>query len=392
MQNNSKRIRVLFILTALHRDGAVLSTLTTIRHLDRARFDPKLFVLKNSGSIEYGTSWKVLLEDIDLSYGLQPSEKVSRHGYLLISRLYNLAKRSDIVIGGLEMMPTFLAVIIGKILGRPSVAFIRNSLPELLAGLPPYYKLFTKWIYPHLSRAVGISGGIQAGAGKLLPGLRDRISTVYIPIDLDQIRARSNEPLPESEALKPYLLAVGRLMPQKGFDLLLEAYSQARKEGLRQKLVIIGEGKEKPLLENLVAKLNLQSDVYLAGFQENPYGWMKNAELFVSSSRFEGFCRVLAEAQAVGTPVIATDCPEGPAEVLEGGRSGKLVKSEDPGELAKAMVALSNSPIERNQLSIRGLERVKEFDLPNTVRSFEEVLFKLTRPTSKTAKVPIVEH
>lgn len=379
MQENCKKIKVLFILTALHKDGAILSTLTTIKHLDKSCFEPQLFVLKSSGCPEYGISWTVLLEDINLNYGLKPSESLSRHGFQLITRLCSHAKHSDVIVGGLEMMPTFLAVLIGKILGKPSVGFIRNSLPELLAGLPPYYKRLTKWIYPQLSRGVAISKGIKAGTEKLLPKLQGKLSTVYIPIDLAQIRIRSLVPISASEDLRPYLLAVGRLMPQKGFDILLKAYALAQKQGVRQKLVIIGEGKERGLLEDLICKLSLQNYVYLAGFQENPYAWMKNAELFISSSRFEGFCRVLAEAQAVGTPVVSTDCPEGPAEVLQGGRSGTLVKNEDPQELAKAIIDLINMPAKRHQLSTCGLERVKEFDLRNTISNFEDILVHLTR-------------
>jgi glycosyltransferase involved in cell wall biosynthesis len=376
--NHSKKIKVLFILTALYKDGAVLSTLTMIKHLNRSHFEPVLFVLKGGGKMEEGGGWKVLLEDIDVRYGLLPGEKILQNGLKLIRKLYSHVKHSEVIVGGLEMMPTFLAVLVGKLSGKPSVGFIRNSLPELLSVLPWHYKVLTKSIYPYLNRAVAISEGIKRGTEKLLPRLKDRISVVYIPIDLDQITALGQMPLHEADVLRPYLLAVGRLVPQKGFDILLEAYSLARKQGIKQRLVIVGEGMERKSLELLIDKLDLKGHVHLAGFRENPYAWMKNADMVISSSRFEGFCRVLAEAQALGTAVLSTNCPEGPAEVLEGGLSGMLVENENAQELAAAIYNLSSKHEIRNQLILRALERVQEFTLQNAINKFEEILFHLT--------------
>lgn len=377
MQADNKKIKVLFLLTALHKDGAVLSTLTTLKHLDASRFQPSLFVLKRSGSTEQGVSWNLLLGEIEVIYGLQPGEDLRKNTFQLVKRLFILARQSDIIVGGLEMAPTFLAAFMGKLLSKPSLGFVRNSLPELLSGLPSYYKVLTKLIYPYLSKAVAISDGIKAGTEKLIPKLNGRISTVYIPIDIEQIRSRSEASLQEAEKLKPYLLAVGRLMPQKGFDILLNAYALARQQGLQERLVIAGEGPQRRSLEELIHKLNLNGHVLLAGFQENPYAWMKHAALFVSSSRFEGFCRVLAEAQAVGTPVVSTDCPDGPAEVLEGGESGVLVENENHEALAAALVGLLRNPNRMQELSLRGTKRVEDFTLRTVVSRFENILVEL---------------
>ena len=385
MQGENKKIRVLFLLTALHKDGAVLSTLTTLKHLDRSRFSPSLFVLKPSRVASKGVSWNLLLNDIDVTYGLKRGETVRKKLFYLFKRLYKLTRQTDVIVGGLEMAPTFLAASMGKIAGRASVGFIRNSLPDVLQGLPKYYKSLTKFIYPYLSKAVAISNGIKAGAEKLIPGLKGRIATVYIPIDIEQIRKLGNADLPEVVNRPPYLLAVGRLMPQKGFDILLHAYALARRHGLEQQLVIVGEGPQRKILEALIKELKLDDHVLLAGFQENPYVWMKNASLFVSSSRYEGFCRVLAEAQAVGTAVVSTDCPDGPAEVLEGGASGILVQNENPQALAEGMLTLIKNPGLVDQLRTRGTERVKEFTHKASIANFEEILTSLI-PAKKSVK------
>ena len=374
MQSRPKNLKILFILSALHQDGAVLSTLTTIKHLDRSRFSPQLFVLKQSKCNQGENSWSNLLEGIEVIYGINEGEKLAWNTPKPIIKLYKLAKRSDILIGGLEMTPTFLAAVIGKMIGKPSIGFVRNSLPDLLAGLPSYFKVLIRSIYPMLTGCISISNGIKQGTEKLIPQLKGKISTVYIPIDIDRIKRLAETPLLVSESFRPYILAVGRLVPQKGFDILINAFSLAWETGIRQTLVIVGEGKERPVLEKLIAELGLKDRVMLAGFQANPYSWMKNADMFVSSSRFEGFCRVLAEAQTVGTPVVSTDCPEGPAEVLQNGHSGILTQNESAENLANGILELVHNPQLGAVLRIRGLERVEDFRLKTTISAFEHIM------------------
>ena len=378
-------------MTALHKDGAVLSTLTTLKHLDRRYFEPRLFVLKQLKHSDQGTSWKLLLQDVDVVFGQQQGEKGGQ-SIQLFRRLYQCARQSDILVGGLEMAPTFLAAIAGKLLGKPSLGFIRNSLPDLLHSLPQHHKTLTRLLYPRLTRVIAISNGIKAGTEKLIPGLKGRISTVYIPIDIERIRELGLAELPGRPSDSPYILGVGRLMPQKGFDVLLGAYAKAKVAGLKHKLIIVGEGRERKRLENMISELELNEDVLLAGFQENPYAWMKKADVFVSSSRFEGFCRVLAEAQALGTPVVSTDCPDGPAEVLQHGRSGILVENENADAIAGGIMTMIGDRDRMKEFSEKGLERVEEFTFFNTIGSFERILTDIyqTRYKSKRRLVESV--
>jgi glycosyltransferase involved in cell wall biosynthesis len=360
-------LRVLFILSALRKNGAVLSTLTTIAHLDRRRFQPQLFV------VERGEAWGDVLRGAEVFYGA-PSGGALRQAAQLPPALWRLARRSDVIVGGLEMAPTFLAVLAGQLTGRPSVGFVRNSLPEVLAALPPRYGALSKLFYPRLTRAVAISEGIRESVEKLYPALAGRTETVYIPLDLARAERYAAAAAPEGAPERPYLVAVGRLEPQKGFDVLLHAYARLRAAGVTHPLVIVGEGREAARLRALAASLGVADGVRFPGFQENPYAWIRGAEVFVSSSRFEGFCRVIAEAMAVGTPVVATDCPSGPAEVLEGGRAGALVKSEDPEALAKGIAELLGDPAARARFRERGLERVRAFSPERVVARFGEVL------------------
>ena len=362
--------RVLFLLTGLYQNGAVLSTLTTIRYLDRTKYTPELFVL------EPGEAWPELLEGTSVTYGLHPGESVKTRALQVLARLWHALRRADILVGGLEMTPTFLAVMLGKLTGKPSVGFVRNSLPELLKSLPSRYTTLTQRFYPGLARVVAISSGIQTSVEALIPALTGRVRTVYIPLELDKVRQRAAEPLPNVPR-RPYLVAVGRLEPQKGFDLLLRAYADLRKRGVSELLVIVGEGKDRKMLEGLAQSLKVAEHVVFAGFQANPYPWLAGAKVFVSSSRFEGFCRVIAEALSVGTPVVSTDCPSGPAEVLEYGEAGVLVPNEDVAALAEGIYQLLRDGALQEKLRAYGPVRAEAFAPAATVRAFEDVLSEL---------------
>lgn len=135
----------------------------------------------------------------------------------------------------------------------------------------------------------------------------------------------------------PVLLAVGRLSPQKDFGCLLRAFATVR-ASRDARLLILGEGPERPRLESLVAELGLTGDVQLAGWVGNPYPYMARSDLFVLSSRWEGLPTVLIEALFCGLRIVATDCPSGPREILEGGRFGALVPVGDPDALAEAIL------------------------------------------------------
>lgn len=136
----------------------------------------------------------------------------------------------------------------------------------------------------------------------------------------------------------PIVLAVGRLRRQKGFDTLLDAFAIARAQ-IDCRLVILGEGPERGTLLAAADKHGLAYDIDMPGFVENPFALMANAGAFVLSSRWEGFPNALVEAMACGAPVIATDCPSGPREILEGGRHGALVPPENPQALGHALIA-----------------------------------------------------
>jgi glycosyltransferase involved in cell wall biosynthesis len=168
---------------------------------------------------------------------------------------------------------------------------------------------------------------------------RERIRVIYNPIVTPALFEKSRVLLEHpwfKSGEPPVLLAAGRLTGQKGFDVLIRAFARVRKDH-RVRLLIVGEGEERPALEAMIREYELGQDVSMPGFVPNPYNYMAHAAAFVLSSRWEGLPTVLVEALALGAPIISTDCPSGPREILMGGKYGQLLPVDDPGALAAAI-------------------------------------------------------
>jgi glycosyltransferase involved in cell wall biosynthesis len=141
-------------------------------------------------------------------------------------------------------------------------------------------------------------------------GSKSSIKTIHNPIDVEAVKHGANEFVTDYEG---YIVHVGKFKAQKRHDILIKAYALAK---IPQKLILVGTGDLLPEVKNLVKELRIENKVIFAGFQKNPYPFIKNADLMVVSSDFEGFSIAILEALALGTPVISTDCPSGPNEVL----------------------------------------------------------------------------
>jgi glycosyltransferase involved in cell wall biosynthesis len=210
-------------------------------------------------------------------------------------------------------------------------------------------------LYKRTKAVVTVSKGVAEDLKSL--GLNSKnFKVIYNPMDIADIKKKAKED-PKHEWLEnksqPILLGVGRLTYQKDFAMLIKAFSKICKN-TDARLIILGEGEERKNLQKLVNKLGLQDHVDMPGFVDNPYAYMSKAEVFVLSSRYEGFGNVLVEAMACGTPVVSTNCPVGPSEILDKGKYGKLVPVGDVEAMEKAIIeTLHNLKLSADELQKR---------------------------------------
>jgi glycosyltransferase involved in cell wall biosynthesis len=171
---------------------------------------------------------------------------------------------------------------------------------------------------------------------------------------------------------KKTIVAMGRMRHQKGFDLLLKAFASCSNPEWR--LVIFGEGQERKGFELLIRELGLEGKVFMPGVVKDSMSLLKQADLFVMSSRFEGFPNALLEAMACGLPVISFDCPSGPGEIIRNGVDGLLVAPEDVNAMADAMKRLMADGEERKRLGTRAIEVLDRFGIEKVMKKWEELL------------------
>ncbi len=174
----------------------------------------------------------------------------------------------------------------------------------------------------------------------MAPRLTDRIRVISTPVISDDVVAQGLERVEHPwflERDKPIILSAARLEPHKGVLSLVRAFAKVRtkRDAL---LVLLGEGTLQERIADEVQALGLTDHVAMLGFVKNPYAYMSKADVFVLASEFEGLPNVLIQAMAFGTPIVATDCKSGPAEILEGGRFGTLVPVKDEEALARGVL------------------------------------------------------
>ena len=237
--------------------------------------------------------------------------------------------------------------------------------------LPRYELMFSK-----ATRVVAVSKGIAKKLPSIINVPRERVKTIYnpvIPPNLEELKKQTPTHPWLTTAEPPVILACGSLSSVKGLRVLIRGFALLS-ESRNCRLVILGEGRERKGLENLVSRLGLENKVSLPGWVDNPYAFMSTASLFAMSSRYEGLPTVLIEALACGCPCVSTNCSSGPAEILENGRFGRLVPVDDYAALADAMAQTLDNPPDKQMLINRG----KFFSIERSIDEYEALAEEIT--------------
>jgi len=281
------------------------------------------------------------------------------------------AGRLAVVARALAGTPTRLVVRLGTNL---SAALAHRSSSKLWLR-----RAAIRLFYPRIDRIIAVSEGVRQDTVAVAGIDPERIAVVRNPVITPRLlelaqRAPTHPWL--QAAGHPVILGAGRLTVQKDFATLIRAFARLR-EKRPCRLIILGEGRQKAKLQALAAELGVAEAVDLPGFSDNPYACMARANLFVLSSRWEGSPNVLTEAMSLGTPVVSTDCPSGPREILADGRHGPLVPVGDWQALATAMQQVLDAPPDSDSLR----EAVREYAVETSASRYLEILGVTREPT-----------
>lgn len=362
------RTRVMFVIPSLAGGGAERVAALLLKHLDRDRFQPSL----------------VLFED-RCDYAVRegvPITCLNKKSYYDLPRLiWRLARsyekeRPNVVLGFMNYA-NLIAILARK---------LSRTKPRLLLSEHNYASINLRHIhrsrpimwaiprlYPQSDGVICVSKGIADDLVANFGVPREKATVVYNPVDIDFISSAANEDVDHpwfAHKERPIVIAVGRLIVQKGFPHLLRAFAQVTTK-FPCRLIILGDGSERGALEALARELDIEQDVDFLGFQRRTFGLVGHSDIFVLSSLWEGFPVAVLEAAACGIPVIATRCPSGPEEIISDGVNGLLVPVADETAMAEAILRLINDKELATKLAQAGRKRAEDFAVKKIVQEYE---------------------
>lgn len=237
-----------------------------------------------------------------------------------------------------------------------------------------------KVFYPRADRIVAVSEGVKMDLVKNFGLPREKIEVIYNYVNIARVQRLARQEVTEHSWFSydtPIIICVGHLTGGKGQRYLLEAFKTVRQQ-LSCRLLLLGEGPKEKDLIRLAADLQIPEDVAFLGFQTNPFKFMARAKVFVLPSLYEGFPNILLEAMACGTPVVSTDCPSGPNEIIENGVTGILVPMKDAEALASALLTLLENEDLARSMSAAALKGIERYSVKHLARRYSELFRTVT--------------
>ena len=362
---------VLLVSGSLNKGGAERFTSTLLQHFDRSRIRPALCLMRDD--IGYPLPADVALYHLDYRQRWQALRTIARLRRLIdelkpdvmLSNLLNTNLVSGMALRRAEHRPVWIA----RVAADPVQAdgWLRS--------------FFVRRTYPRADHLVVNSRGLVDGMVRRYPFTAGRLDVLANPTDFETIDRRASEP---PAHVKPpgvkLVIAVGRLSPQKRHDLMIDAFRQVS-ERHPAILWICGEGPGWAAIRKRIDRLALADSVRLLGFCSNPFALLRQADLFVMSSDFEGLPNALIEAQGLGLPAVATRCDYGPDEIIDDGRTGLLTPVGDAAALAEAMSRLLADTGLRRRMAAAARELARErFAAAPLTRAWEALLLRQARP------------
>jgi glycosyltransferase involved in cell wall biosynthesis len=370
-------LKALFFTNALGGGGAENHAMRLLNHLDRRRVTPILALGRRSGSYE-----AFLRQDVPI-FQVAPRFVPSSLGQAIAAipflRALVRRERPDVVVSIMDRPALGALMALSKVPNRPKLVVSIQIPPTFEFGRTTWGRRVMlpaiRALYTRADRIISLSRGVASDLTSVQPKLANMIGVIPNACVEDRLLM-----LPAGNGIAapaaPLILAAGRLVYQKGYPVLIEAFAQLRKR-VEAELWILGTGPDRRRLEALIRVHALERNVKLIGFQPNPQDYMRMATVFVLSSHYEGFGNVIVEALACGTPVVSTDCSFGPGEILKDEQGGLLVPVADPEALASALERVITDQSLRQRLAAAGQRRAQDFSAAAVANAYADELERI---------------
>lgn len=370
--------KICFVLPSLNGGGAERAAVQILNGLDPDRWHRSMFLFAREGPY---------LADVDPAIAITSADTASRWGRWRALRAFVGRERPEIVMAFLSYFSVLSAVRAGNT-GAKVVFNLQTPMSDFLTDADyPWRRRWHKAAFAAVTRvgyaAADLSVATSQGVARDLTSAfaidPDRIRVLANPVDLDRVRIAAAEPIDETllpVGSGPLIVAAGRLADAKNYPLMIEAFAALRLE-LPVRLCILGEGELEGTLRRLIAARGLGEFVSLAGFQVNPWKYIARADVFLLTSRYEGFGNVLIEAMACGVPVVAT-ASAGTRDIVRHGQDGLLVEIHSPKLIADSLASVLESPSGRTAMARAAMASADRFTVDQVIARYDTVLQQLS--------------
>lgn len=369
-----KKKKVMFFIYRLSYGGAARTMMNIVNHLNRDKFEPILVTL------DYTFDYEQYVKE-DVTFIKLPTKRL-RSAIIPLAKLIR-KERPDVLFSTIPNYNTI--AIIAKLLSRTKTKVIVREAAYLGGSKKENIKLrMYGLLYKAAHQVIALSNGVKDNLISRYHVKSNDIKVIYNPVDLQYIKEAMQQPLNKSDentycTERKIIVTAGRLVKEKDHATLLRAFSRVN-DVVPSELVILGEGELESSLRKLATQLNIEAFVHFVGFQQNPYPYFHQADVFALTSITEGFGHVLVEAMATETPVVSTRCAPGGEEVLQNGKYGKMCEVGDDQAISNAIIEIIQAnPAMKSKITEKGKQRAQTFSVSQIVKQYEQIFMAILK-------------